>query len=77
MISATSISSGGMAVAAQRFSSAAESIATLGTSLPSPTQVDLSSSAVRLIESKAEFGINAAVLKSSLDTDRRVLDILV
>ncbi|WP_019903232.1 hypothetical protein [Methylobacterium sp. 77] len=77
MISATSISSGGMAVATQRFNNAAESIATVGTSLPSATQVDLSSSAVQLIESKAEFGINAAVLKSSLDTDRRVLDILV
>ncbi|MCC0807587.1 hypothetical protein FPV16_15345 [Methylobacterium sp. W2] len=77
MISATSISSGGMAAASQRFSNAAEQIATIGTSLPSPTQVDLSSSAVQLIESKADFELNTAVLKSTLDTEKRVLDILV
>ena len=77
MISAIAISSGGMAAASQRFSAAAGSIATLGTSLPAPTQVDLSQTAVQLIEDKAVFGLNAAVLKSSVDAEKRVLDILV
>lgn len=77
MISAISVSTGGMAAASQRFATAAEGIATLGTSLPSPTQVDLSSTAVQLIEDKADFGLNAAVLRSSLETEKRVLDILV
>ncbi len=76
MINAMSISAGGMAVAAQRFSAAAESVASIGTSLPSATQVDLSTTAMQLLESKAQFGINAAVLKSSIEADKRVLDIL-
>ncbi|MBO1022517.1 hypothetical protein IPV08_21370 [Methylobacterium sp. SD274] len=87
MSSATAISSGGMVAASQRFSNAAEQIATVGMTmpsptqadqiLPSPTQVDLSSSAVQLMESKASFELNTAVLKSTLDTEKRVLDILV
>ena len=76
MISAVSISTGGMAVAAQRYAAAAEDVATIGTSLPQATQVDLSATAVQLIESKADFGLNAAVLRSSVDTEKRVLDIL-
>lgn len=86
MSSATAIS-GGMVAASQRFSNAAEQIATVGMTmpsptqadqiLPSPTQVDLSSSAVQLMESKASFELNTAVLKSTLDTEKRVLDILV
>lgn len=76
MISAVSISTGGMAAASQRYAAAAEDVATLGTSLPQATQIDLSATAVQLIESKAEIGLNAAMLKSSLDTEKRVLDIL-
>ncbi|WP_027174214.1 hypothetical protein [Methylobacterium sp. 10] len=86
MSSAISISSGGMVAASQRFGNAAEQIASVGmtlpspmqveTSLPSATQVDLSSSAVQLMESKASFELNTAVLTSSLDTEKRVLDIL-
>lgn len=77
MISAVSISTGGMAVAAQRYAAAAEDVAIIGTSLPQATQVDLSATAVELIESKAAISLNAAVLKSSVDTEKRVLDILV
>ncbi|WP_375409113.1 hypothetical protein [uncultured Methylobacterium sp.] len=77
MISAVSISAGGMAVASQRYAGAAEDVATMGTSLPQATQVDLSATAVQLIESKAAISLNAAVLKSSVDTEKRVLDILV
>lgn len=77
MISAVSISTGGMAVASQRYAAAAEDVATIGTSLPQATQVDLSATAVQLIESKSAVGLNAAVLKSSLDTEKRVLDVLV
>ena len=77
MISAVSISAGGMAAASQRYAVAAEKVATIGTSLPQATQIDLSATAVQMIESKAEFGLNAAVLKSSVDTEKRVLDILV
>lgn len=87
MSSATAISGGGMVAASQRFSNAAEQIATVGMTmpsptqadqiLPSPTQVDLSSSAVQLMESKASFELNTAVLKSTLDTEKRVLDMLV
>lgn len=77
MISAVSISTGGIAAASQRYGTAAVGIATLGTSLPSPTQVDLSSTAVQLIEAKADFSLNAAVLRSTLDTEKRALDILV
>ena len=76
MISAVSISAGGMAAASQRYSAAAEDVATMGTSLPQATQVDLSATAVQLIESRAEFGLNAATLRSSLETEKRVLDIL-
>jgi hypothetical protein len=77
MISAVSVSSGGLAVAAQRYGTAAEGVATLGTSLPSPVQVDLSATAVQLIESKADVSLNTAMLRSSLDAEKRVLDILV
>ena len=87
MSSAISISSGGMVAASQRFGNAAEQIASVGITmpspiqvdqiLPSPTQVDLSSSAVELMESKASFELNTAVLKSTPDTEKRVLDILV
>ncbi|WP_292507264.1 hypothetical protein [Methylobacterium sp.] len=66
-----------MAAASQRYAVAAEEVATIGTSLPQATQIDLSATAVQLIESKFEIGLNAAVLKSSLDTEKRVLDILV
>lgn len=87
MSSAISISGGGMAAASQRFSNAAEQIASVSMTmpsptqadqvLPSPTQVDLSSSAMQLLESKASFEVNTAVMKSTLDTEKRVLDILV
>jgi phage protein U len=87
MSSAISITSGGMAAASQRFGNAAEQIAAVGMTLPSPTQVetnlpsatqvDLSSSALQLMESKAGFDVGTAVLKSTLDTEKRVLDILV
>ena len=53
-----------------------ENVAALGTSLPSATQVDLSATAAQMLQERANIGINTAVLKSSLDTDRQVLDIL-
>ena len=76
MINAVSISSGGMAAATQRFAQAAEGVAAMGTSLPDATQVDLSSAALQMMEAKAEVGLNAAVLRLSVDLDKRVLDIL-
>ncbi|GJD31428.1 hypothetical protein PMNALOAF_2686 [Methylobacterium adhaesivum] len=77
MISAVSISSGGMALAAQQFAETAKDVVVYGTSLPSPTQVSLSSMALELIANKNDVSLNAAVLRSSLDTEKRVLDILV
>ena len=77
MISATSTSSAGLVVATRNFASTATQVAEIGTSLPSATQVDLSSTAVRLIEDKAAFAANAAVLRASVAMERKVLDILV
>lgn len=77
MISATSISSAGLGAASQRFEATATRVAEIGTSLPSATQVDLSDTAVRLIEDRAAFAANAAVLRTSDAAERRVLDILV
>ncbi|KQU17653.1 hypothetical protein ASG63_09120 [Methylobacterium sp. Leaf94] len=76
MVSAISASSGGLLAATQRYATAAEGIAILGTSLPSATQVDLSTTAVQLMQEKANIGMNTAILKSTLDSERRVLDIL-
>ncbi|KQP08152.1 MAG: hypothetical protein Q7T93_12735 [Methylobacterium sp.] len=76
MISAVSISSGGMAAATQRFAQAAEGVATIGTSLPAATQVDLSSTALNLMEAKTDVSLNAAMLRTALDMEKRVLDIL-
>ncbi|KQP58497.1 hypothetical protein ASG40_08115 [Methylobacterium sp. Leaf399] len=77
MISAVSISAGGLAAATQRYSAAAETVATLGTSLPQASQVDLSTTAIELIESKAAVALNTAVMRSSIETEKRVLDMLV
>ena len=77
MISATSISSAGLAAASQRFESTATRVAEIGTSLPSAAQVDLSSTAVQLIEDKAAFAANAAVVRASDAMERTVLDIRV
>ena len=76
MISAIAASSGGLVAATQRYASAAENVAAIGTSLPSATQVDLSATAAQMLQERANIGINTAVLKSSLDTERQVLDIL-
>ena len=76
MISAVSISSGGMAAATQRFTQAAEGVATIGTSLPAAAQVDLSTTALQLIQAKTDVSLNAAMMRSSLDMEKRVLDIL-
>ncbi len=76
MISATSISSSGLVAATRSFAGTATRVAEIGTSLPSATQVDLSDTAVRLIEDKAAFAANAAVLRTSDAAERRVLDIL-
>lgn len=77
MISAVSISSGGMALAVQQFAETAKEVLVIGTSLPSPTQVSLSSMALELIANKTDVSLNAIVMRSSLDTEKRVLDILV
>ena len=76
MIGAVSASSGGLVAATQRYASAVEPVAAIGTSLPSATQVDLSTTAVQMLQSKTEIGMNTAILKSSLESERRVLDIL-
>ena len=77
MISAVSISSGGMALAAQHYAEAAKDVIIIGTSLPSPTQISLSGMALELIANKSDVSLNAAVMRSSLDVEKRVLDILV
>ncbi|MCJ2083480.1 hypothetical protein [Methylobacterium sp. J-090] len=51
-------------------------MATIGSSLPAATQVDLSSTALQLTEARTDFGLNAAMLRTSLDMEKRVLDIL-
>ncbi|WP_082503797.1 hypothetical protein [Methylobacterium sp. Leaf117] len=76
MVSAISASSGGLLAATQRYATAAEGISTFGTSLPSATQVDLSTTAVQLIQEQANIGLNTAVLKSTINSERQVLDIL-
>ncbi|MGU3361749.1 hypothetical protein ACLBWX_15560 [Methylobacterium sp. M6A4_1b] len=76
MVSAISASSGGLLAATQRYATAAEGIAAIGTSLPSATQVDLSTTAVQLLQEKSNIGMNTAILKSTLESERRVLDIL-
>ncbi|NEU13100.1 hypothetical protein G3T14_13255 [Methylobacterium sp. BTF04] len=76
MISAVSASSGGISTALQSYATAAEGVAAIGTSLPAAAQIDLSATALQLIGSKADVGLNTAILKSSLETDRKVLDIL-
>ncbi|KQP34053.1 hypothetical protein ASG60_00310 [Methylobacterium sp. Leaf469] len=76
MISAVSISSGGIAAATQRFAQAAEGIARIGTSLPAAAQVDLSTTAMQLLAAKTDVSLNTVMLRSSLDMEKRVLDIL-
>lgn len=76
MIGAIAASSGGLVAASQRYASAVEGVVALGTSLPSPTQVDLSTTAVQMMQEKANIGMNTAILKSTLESERRVLDIL-
>lgn len=76
MIDSISTSTGGIATGLQRFGDAAQSVATVGTSLPAAAQIDLSSTALQLVASKSEVGLNTAILKSSLESERRVLDIL-
>lgn len=76
MIGSISASTGGIATALKRFDSAADGVAAIGTSLPAASQVDLSSTARDLIESKAAVRLNTAILKSSLEADRKILDIL-
>jgi hypothetical protein len=77
MINAVSISSGGMALAVQQYAEAVKDIVVIGTSLPSPTQISLSGMALELIANKSDVSLNAAVMRSSLDTEKRVLDVRV
>lgn len=76
MIGAITASQGGLAAATQRYGASVEAIAAIGTSLPAATQVDLSTTAVQMLQDKAAIGMNTAILKSSLESERRVLDIL-
>lgn len=76
MISAVAASSGGLLGAMQRYAAGAEGIAAIGTSLPAATQVDLSTTAAQMMQEKANIGMNTAILKSTLESERRVLDIL-
>ena len=76
MVNAISASTGGILAATQRYATAAEGIATIGTSLPRATQVDLSTTAVQMLQDKAAIDMNTAILKSTFDSERRVLDIL-
>ena len=76
MIGAITASQAGLAAAMQRYGATAEGIAAIGTSLPAATQVDLSTTAVQMLQDKAAIDMNTAILKSTFDSERRVLDIL-
>ncbi|SFL33638.1 hypothetical protein SAMN04488125_11313 [Methylorubrum salsuginis] len=71
MISAASTSMAGLGAAFQRLDGAAARVAApRAASDPTAAVVDA-------VQAKVEVGLNAAVLKSTLDAEKRVLDILV
>lgn len=71
MVSAVSTSTAALSAAFQRFDASATRVA-------SPQgAADPTRAAVDLVSAKTEVGITTALLKSSLASDRRVLDILV
>lgn len=85
MSDALTIATGGMAAAAQRLDVAAGRVATLGTgtvpdgsagALPPAATVDLSATALSMIEAGAGFAMNAAVARSADTMTKRTLDIL-
>ena len=71
MVSAVSTSMAGLSAAFQRFDGAAARVA-------SPrSATDPTATVVGTVEAKIDVAINTAVLKSSLEAEKRLLDILV
>ncbi|GJE60182.1 hypothetical protein [Methylobacterium trifolii] len=82
MIDAVQTGSKGLAAAAARFGAAAEQVARLGseateTTLPDAARFDVSQTARDLIEAKAGFGANLAVVRAADAMTRRLLDVEV
>ncbi len=71
MVSAISTSSAGLSAAMQRFDGAASRIASPQSAAEPVTAV------TELASASLGVSINTAVLKSSIETEKRVLDILV
>ncbi|MGC5777829.1 flagellar protein [Methylobacterium sp. NFXW15] len=85
MTDALTIATGGMNAAAQRLDAVAGRVATFGTetvpdasrgTLPPAATVELSTTALDLIEAKASFSLNAAVARTADRMTQRTLDIL-
>lgn len=81
MLGAIQTATTGLLEASSRFGAAAEAVSAAGTpassaTLPSATTIDLSSVARSISEAQTDFGVNAAMLKSSVEAERKVLDIL-
>lgn len=85
MSNALTIAAGGMNAAAQRLDVAATRVASLGvetapdgsgSTLPPAATVDLSATALDLIEARTSFSLNAAVARSADTMTKRTLDIL-
>lgn len=71
MVSAVSTSTAGLAAAFQRFDGAAARVA-------SPeAATDPTRAAVDMVTAKVDVAVNTALLKSTIEAERRVLDILV
>lgn len=85
MSDALTIATGGMNAAAQRLDAVAGRVSALGTgtvpddgggTLPPAATLDLSATALGLIEAKTSFALNAAVARSADTMTQRTLDIL-
>lgn len=74
MVGSISTSSAALTHAFQRFERSAGDIAAKGTTQP---QDDLASAVQEAMAARSEVGLNTSLLKSSVDMEKRVLDILV
>ncbi|MET0368003.1 MAG: flagellar protein [Methylobacterium sp.] len=85
MSDALTIATGGMNTASQRLDAVAGRVAALGTgsvpdegggTLPPAATLDLSATALNLIEARTSFALNAAVARTADTMTKRTLDIL-
>jgi flagellar hook protein FlgE len=76
MIDAVRTATAGMTQAADRFGSAARTVASGGTAALAPAdRVDLSGAAAELIGSKSAFALNAAVARTADRMTGQLLDV--